>query len=55
MPIPGTHHVTNLELNATAADIRLSAEKLARLGEIFAIGAGAGKRYHDNVLKGLGI
>lgn len=55
VPIPGTSHVKNLELNAAAADIRLSREKLARLGEIFAIGAGAGKRYHDAVLKGVGI
>jgi aryl-alcohol dehydrogenase-like predicted oxidoreductase len=55
VPIPGTNHVRNLELNAAAADIRLSVEKLARLNEIFAIGAGAGKRYHDNVLKGVGI
>ncbi len=55
VPIPGTHHVKNLELNAAAADIRLSPEKVARLGEIFAIGAGAGKRYGDNVLKGVGI
>jgi aryl-alcohol dehydrogenase-like predicted oxidoreductase len=55
VPIPGTNHVKNLELNAAAADIRLSGEKLARLSEIFAIGAGAGKRYHENVLKGVGI
>jgi aryl-alcohol dehydrogenase-like predicted oxidoreductase len=55
VPIPGTNHVKNVELNAAAADITLSAEKLARLSEIFAIGAGAGKRYHDNVLKGVGI
>ncbi len=55
VPIPGTNHVKNLELNAAAADIKLSAEKLARLDEIFAIGAGAGKRYHANVLKGVGI
>jgi aryl-alcohol dehydrogenase-like predicted oxidoreductase len=55
IPIPGTNHVKNLELNAAAADITLSAEKLARLDEIFAIGAGAGKRYHENVLKGVGI
>jgi hypothetical protein len=47
--------VTNLELNAAAAEIRLSAEKLARLGEIFAIGAGAGKRYGPNVMEGVGI
>ena len=55
VPIPGTNHVKNLELNAAAADISLSAEKLARLSEIFAIGAGAGPRYHANVLKGVGI
>ncbi len=55
VPIPGTNHVKHLELNAAAAGISLSGEKLARLGEIFAIGAGAGKRYHDNVLKGVGI
>ena len=55
VPIPGTNHVKNLELNAAAADIRLSGEKLARLSEIFAIGAGAGKRYHENVLRGVGI
>jgi aryl-alcohol dehydrogenase-like predicted oxidoreductase len=55
IPIPGTNHVRNLELNAAATDIGLSAEKLARLDEIFAIGAGAGKRYNENVLKGMGI
>ena len=55
VPIPGTNHVKNLELNAAAADVRLSGEKLARLNEIFSIGAGAGKRYHENVLKGVGI
>ena len=55
VPIPGTNHVKNLERNAAAADIRLSGEKLARLSEIFAIGAGAGKRYHENVLRGVGI
>jgi len=55
VPIPGTNHLKNLELNAAAADIRLSAEKITRLSEIFAIGAGAGKRYHDGVLKGVGI
>ncbi len=55
VPIPGTNHVKNVELNAAAADISLSGEKLARLNEIFAIGAGAGKRYHDHLLKGMGI
>jgi aryl-alcohol dehydrogenase-like predicted oxidoreductase len=55
VPIPGTNQAKNLELNAAAADIRLSPEKIARLNEIFAIGAGAGNRYHDTVLKGVGI
>jgi pyridoxine 4-dehydrogenase len=55
VPIPGTNHVKNVELNAAAADISLSAEKVARLSEIFAVGAGAGKRYHDKVLRGVGI
>lgn len=55
VPIPGTNHVKNLELNAAAADVRLSAEKVARLDEIFAIGAGAGNRYDDVVLRGVGI
>lgn len=55
VPIPGTNQAKNVELNAAAADIRLTGEPLARLSEIFAIGAGAGKRYHENVLKGVGI
>ena len=55
VPIPGTNQLKNVELNAAAADIRLSPEKVERLSEIFAIGAGAGKRYHDKVLKGVGI
>ena len=55
VPIPGTNSVKNVELNAAAADIRLSPEKVARLGEIFAIGAGAGKRYSERLLKGMGI
>jgi aryl-alcohol dehydrogenase-like predicted oxidoreductase len=55
IPIPGTNHVKNLELNAAAADIVLSPEKVARLSGIFAIGAGAGKRYSERLLQGMGI
>jgi len=55
VPIPGTNHARNVELNAVAADIVLTAEDNARLGELFAIGAGAGNRYHDVVLQGVGI
>lgn len=55
VPIPGTNHVRNLEQNAAAADIELVPEELRRLEEIFAIGAGAGARYHENVLKGVDL
>jgi aryl-alcohol dehydrogenase-like predicted oxidoreductase len=55
VPIPGTNQAKNVDLNAVAADIRLTGEPLARLSEIFSIGAGAGTRYQPNVLKGMGI
>ena len=55
VPIPGTNHVANVEQNAAAADIELSKEDLQKLDEIFSIGAGAGKRYHEPVLKGVGL
>jgi aryl-alcohol dehydrogenase-like predicted oxidoreductase len=55
VPIPGTSHAKNVELNAAAADIRLSPEKQARLSEIFAVGAGAGKRYGEHMIRGVGI
>lgn len=55
VPIPGTNHVRNLELNVAAIDIVLSADELQRLGRVFAPGAGAGERYMPNVLKGVGL
>ena len=55
VPIPGTNHVHNLELNAAAVDIVLSADELRRLNQVFAPGAGAGERYMPNVLKGVGL
>jgi aryl-alcohol dehydrogenase-like predicted oxidoreductase len=55
VPIPGTNHVKNLDLNAAAVDIELSPEKTARLSEIFAPGAAAGKRYGETILKQVGI
>ena len=55
VPIPGTNHAANVELNAAAADLELTRDERERLGEIFAIGAGAGKRYHEPVLQGVGI
>ena len=55
VPIPGTNHVHNLELNVAAVAIELSANELQQLSQVFAPGAGAGERYHPNVLKGVGL
>jgi aryl-alcohol dehydrogenase-like predicted oxidoreductase len=46
-PIPGTKRVSYLEENLAAADIELSDGHLARLDEIFPVGATAGDRYAD--------
>ncbi len=55
VPIPGTNHINNLELNVAAVDIALGKQELDELSTIFAPGAGAGMRYGPNVLKGVGI
>lgn len=55
VPIPGTNHVHNLDLNAAATDIALTKDEVNELSRIFALGAGAGARYAPNVLKGVGI
>ena len=55
VPIPGTNHVHNLELNVAAVDIALTKDEVNELSRIFAPGAGAGARYAPNVLKGVGI
>jgi aryl-alcohol dehydrogenase-like predicted oxidoreductase len=55
VPIPGTNNPRNVEDNVGAVDFSVDAQDLARLSEIFAIGAGAGERYMPNALKGVGI
>jgi aryl-alcohol dehydrogenase-like predicted oxidoreductase len=55
VPIPGTNHVRNLDLNVAAVDVKLSDADLKELNNIFAPGAGAGLRYNANALKGMGI
>lgn len=46
VPIPGTHQVSHLEENVSAADIQLSAEELGAIDAIFPQkGAVAGKRH----------
>ena len=55
VPIPGTNHVNNLEQNVAAVELQLTTGELEDLNRIFAIGAGAGERYPENVLKGVGL
>lgn len=55
VPIPGTNHVANVEQNAAAADLELDEKDLRHLTETFAPGAGAGTRYPEHVLKGVGL
>ena len=55
VPIPGTNSAKNVEQNMAAVDLVVSPKDIARLSEVFAIGAGAGERYMPNALKGVGI
>lgn len=55
VPIPGTNHVRNLEQNVASAELELNADDLRHLDEVFAIDAGAGARYPEHVLKGVGL
>lgn len=55
VPIPGTNHAPHVEQSAAAAELELTGDELRQLDEIFAIGAGAGARYRENVLKGVGL
>lgn len=51
IPIPGTKRRTYLEQNAAAADIMLSADELARLGEVIPAGAVIGTRQPEAGMK----
>jgi aryl-alcohol dehydrogenase-like predicted oxidoreductase len=55
VPIPGTNHAANVEQNAAAVDIELSRSELDELDDLFPIGAGAGARGPEGLLKGMGI
>ncbi len=55
VPIPGTNNAKNVDQNMAAVDLVVSPKDIARLSEVFAIGAGAGERYMPNALKGVGI
>jgi aryl-alcohol dehydrogenase-like predicted oxidoreductase len=47
-PIPGTKHVRYLEENAGALDVRLTADQLHALDELFPPGVTAGDRYAES-------
>jgi aryl-alcohol dehydrogenase-like predicted oxidoreductase len=50
VPIPGTKHRKYLEENVAAIDLKLSAEDLRRIDEIFPTGAAAGLRYPEHMM-----
>ncbi len=47
VPIPGTKHVKLLEENASALDVKLSADDLERIDHVAPKGVAAGERYPD--------
>jgi aryl-alcohol dehydrogenase-like predicted oxidoreductase len=50
VPIPGTKRRKSLEENAVAVDLKLTAEDLRRLGEVFPSGAASGLRYPEHMM-----
>ncbi len=55
VPIPGTNHAANVDLNAAAVRLELPQAAQAELSELFRPGAGAGTRYNETQLKGMGL
>jgi aryl-alcohol dehydrogenase-like predicted oxidoreductase len=51
IPIPGTKRRSYLEENVAAIDVKLTAEDLRRLNDVFPAGAAAGMRYPEQVMK----
>jgi aryl-alcohol dehydrogenase-like predicted oxidoreductase len=50
VPIPGTKRRQYLEQNVAALDVKLNAENLRRIDEIFPSGAAAGLRYPEHMM-----
>jgi aryl-alcohol dehydrogenase-like predicted oxidoreductase len=50
VPIPGTKHRKFLEDNVAAVDLKLTAEDLRRIEEIFPSGVAAGERYPEHMM-----
>jgi aryl-alcohol dehydrogenase-like predicted oxidoreductase len=51
VPIPGTKRRKYLEENAAALEVKLTAEDLRQLAEVFPQGAAAGLRYTEQMMK----
>jgi aryl-alcohol dehydrogenase-like predicted oxidoreductase len=51
VPIPGTKRRKYLEENVAAMDVKLTADDLRRIEEIFPSGAAAGERYPEHMMK----
>jgi aryl-alcohol dehydrogenase-like predicted oxidoreductase len=51
VPIPGTKRRKYLEENVAAIEVKLSADDLERIEEIFPTGAAAGDRYSESMMK----
>jgi aryl-alcohol dehydrogenase-like predicted oxidoreductase len=51
VPIPGTKRRKYLEDNVAALNVKLSAEDLRRIDEIFPSGAAAGPRYPEHMMQ----
>jgi aryl-alcohol dehydrogenase-like predicted oxidoreductase len=51
VPIPGTKRRKYLEENAAAVELKLTADDLRRLNEVFPTGAASGLRYPEHMMK----
>jgi aryl-alcohol dehydrogenase-like predicted oxidoreductase len=54
IPIPGTKRRKYLEENAGALEVKLRAEDLSRIAEVAPLGAAAGLRYPEQMMKSVG-
>jgi aryl-alcohol dehydrogenase-like predicted oxidoreductase len=51
VPIPGTRRVPNLQQNLGALEVRLTSADLAAIEAVFPLGAGAGARYPEAMMR----
>jgi aryl-alcohol dehydrogenase-like predicted oxidoreductase len=51
VPIPGTRRRKNLEENVGVMNVKLTAEDLLRINEVFPNGVAAGQRYSEQMMK----